>query len=167
MYENTVFQFKKMLVCMDGLLVKAAAHADAKKYDVNILTHERLAPDMFALTKQIQVACDQAKFCAAYLTGQTAPKHEDNETTWKDLRERIKKTVAYLETFKAKDFANAASTKPSPGWAKGQWVTAEEYVNEVALPNFYFHMTTVYALLRSAGVDIGKMDFLGHVNFRK
>jgi hypothetical protein len=166
MYNNAIFQFKKMLTNLDQCLKKAEAFADAKKFDVNVLTSYRLAPDMFPLTKQIQSTCDAAKFCAAYLSGQTAPKHEDNETTFKELHERIQKAVTYLDGFKDQDFANAGSVKVKPGWAKGQWIPADEYLYEVAIPNFYFHLTTAYAILRHAGVDVGKMDYLGKVNMK-
>jgi uncharacterized protein len=166
MKPTPIFQFKKMLLNLDTCLQKGAAFSDNKKFDVNVLTQYRLAPDMFPLTKQIQSACDAAKFCAAYLTGQTAPKHEDNETTWTELRERIKKVVTYLESFKDSDFAEAESIKVKPVWAKGAWLPANEYLYEVAIPNFYFHMTTAYAILRHAGVDIGKMDYLGKVDMK-
>src|SRR5579872_6327313 len=103
MYETQVAQFKKMLKSLDSWMVKAAAHADAKKFDVNQLCESRLIADMFPFAKQVQSTCDAAKFFAARLSGQTAPKHEDNEKTVAELRERIKKTVTYLEGFSAKD----------------------------------------------------------------
>jgi hypothetical protein len=157
-------QFKKMLGSLEVCMTKAAAYADTKKFDVNVLTNYRLAPDMFNFTKQVQSTCDTAKFCAAYLSGQTAPKHEDTETTWTELQARVRKALTYLESFKDDDFANASSVKVKPGWAKGKWLHADEYLNEVAIPNFYFHLMTSYAILRHAGVDIGKMDYLGQVD---
>ena len=161
-----IFQFKKMLHNLDNCLAKAAGYADQKKFDVNVLVGYRLAPDMFSFDKQIQSTCDAAKFCAAYLSGQTPPKHEDNEKTWTELRERIKKVTTYLETFKAEDFAKAESAKVKPGWAKGQWLTGEEYLTEIAIPNFYFHLMASYAILRHAGVDVGKQDYMGALKLR-
>ena len=167
MVFETVTQFKKMLQNLDGMMAKAAAYADHKKFDVNVLVQARLAPDMFPLVKQIQSACDSAKFCAAYLSEQKAPKHEDNETTWTELRERIKKCVTYLETVKPENFTNAAKVKVTPGWAEGRWIMGNEYLETIATPNFYFHLMASYAILRHSGVDIGKMDYLGTVNLKK
>jgi hypothetical protein len=163
MYAHAISQFKKMLKNLDHCMTKASAFADQKKFDVNVLASYRLAPDMFPFTRQIQSACDSAKFGAAYLAGQTPPKHEDNETTWKELHERIAKVMSYLDTLKPGDFANAGDVKVKPAWAKGKWLPAEEYLLEVATPNFYFHVMAAYAILRHAGVDIGKMDYLGSV----
>jgi uncharacterized protein len=163
---QTIFQFKKMLQNLDQCLQKGAAFAEAKKIEADVLAQYRLAPDMFALTKQIQSACDAAKFAAAYLSETTAPKHEDNETTWKQLQERINKVVTYLDGFKAEDFAKAESAIVKPGWAKGQWMHGGAYLAEVSTPNFYFHVTTAYAILRHAGVPVGKMDYLGQVDMQ-
>jgi uncharacterized protein len=163
---NSVFQFKKMLKNLDKCMTKASAFADHKKFDVNILTTYRLAPDMFDFVKQVQSSCDVAKFCAAYLSAQTAPKHEDTETTWAQLHERVQKVVTYLDGFKAADFENASKAKVKPGWAKGQWIEGDNYLNEVAIPNFYFHIMAAYAILRHAGVDIGKQDYLGELSFK-
>lgn len=163
MNTQVIFQFKKMLSNLEQCMDKAAAYSDKKKIDLNVLAEYRLAPDMYPFTKQIQSACDAAKFCAAYLSEQTAPKHEDNEKTWNELRERLNKAITYLETFKDSDFANADKVKVKPGWAKGQWMPAENYLNEIAIPNFYFHVMAAYAILRHVGVDIGKLDYLGKV----
>jgi hypothetical protein len=162
----SILQFKKTLENLDNCMAKAEAYASTKKFDVNVLTHYRLAPDMFALVKQVQSCCDAAKFAAAYLSQQTPPKHEDTEATFADLRTRIQKVIAYLNEFKAADFAGYEKVKVSPGWAKGKWLTGEEYLEEVAIPNFYFHVMTTYAILRHAGVDVGKMDYLGTVNMK-
>ena len=165
-YFDTIKQFNKMLHNLEGWMTKAAAHADAKKFEVDNYCTLRLAPDMFTFVEQIQSTCDSAKFTAAYLSAQTPPKHEDNEVTWKECRERVRKVITYLDGFKASDFAKADSVKVSPGWAKGKWIPANEYVTEVASPNFYFHAMACYALLRHAGVEVGKQDFLGNVNVR-
>ena len=167
MSANSIFQFQKMLKNLDHCMTKASAYADHKKFDVNVLVNYRLAPDMYSFAEQVQSACDAAKFCAAYLSSQTAPKHEDNETTWKELHERIGKVVTYLESFKKSDFEGMSAVKAKPGWAQGQWLTGDEYLEELAIPNFYFHLTTAYDILRHAGVDIGKTDFIGNLNFKK
>lgn len=166
MSAQAIIQFRKMLENLDNCLAKAESHATAKKFDVNVLASYRLAPDMFPLVKQIQSCCDTAKFAAAYLSQQTPPKHEDNETTFADLRARIAKVVGYLSSFQAGDFAGYASVKVSPNWAQGKWLTGDEYLEEVAIPNFYFHVMASYAILRHAGVDVGKMDYLGTVNMK-
>jgi hypothetical protein len=166
MNTHAIFQFKKMLKNLDQCMVKAAAHADQQKYDVNLLASYRIAPDQFPFNEQIQSVCDTAKFCAAYLSGQTPPKHEDTEVTWAECRERINKVLTYLNGFKESDFAKADAVKVKPGWAEGKWIPAEEYLNQMAIPNFYFHVTTAYAILRHAGVNVGKMDFLGETNLR-
>jgi hypothetical protein len=163
---ETILEFKNILKNLDACMKKASAYADHKKFDVNILAGMRLAPDMFPFNKQIQSCCDSAKFCAAYLSGQTAPKHEDNETTWTQLHERIAKVVSYLEGFKASDFEKAAAMQVKPGWAQGKWIGGSEYLQQIAIPNFYFHVMTAYAIMRHNGVDIGKMDYLGQINLQ-
>jgi uncharacterized protein len=163
---DSIFQFNKMLKNLDQCMKKASAYADHKKFEVNVLAESRLAPDMYSFIKQIQSTCDSAKFCAAYLSGQTAPKHEDNETTWSQLHERIRKVVTYLEGFNASSFENAAKIQVKPGWAKGQWIQGDKYLNEIAIPNFYFHLMAAYAIMRHAGVDIGKMDYMGQVSLQ-
>ncbi len=166
MNPQTLFHFRQILINLDQCLDKAAAYADLKKIDLDVLAHYRLAPDMFNLIRQIQSTCDVAKFAAAYLSGQTAPKHEDNEKTWAELHARLKKVIVYLETFKESDFSQAEKAQVKPGWAKGQWLSGGDYFNQVAVPNFYFHAAMTYAILRHAGVDLGKMDFLGPVNLQ-
>jgi hypothetical protein len=166
MYEKNVKQFSKMLKALDGWMVKSAAHADHKKFDVNNFAGSRLIADMYDFTKQVQASCDTAKFYAARLSGKDAPKHEDNEKTWTELRERIKKTVSYLEGFSAKDFEKAPA-KIAPNWAEGKWLHADEYANELQIPNFYFHLNMAYAILRSSGVDIGKQDYIGGLDLKK
>ena len=166
LYENTVPTFLRILHNMEQFFDKAQAHAAAKKYEVDTLLNARLAPDMFALARQVQIACDTAKFTAARLTGKEAPKHEDNETTVAQLRDRIGKTRAYLETFSAKDFQGAEERKVTMPWAPNKWMTGADYAEQMAMPNFYFHAAATYMILRHNGVDLGKMDFLGNVNMR-
>lgn len=154
-------QFAKMLENLDAWIQKATAHATAKKYDANVLVQARLAPDQYAFVRQVQSACDSAKFAAAYLSGREAPKHPDTETTIAELRERIQKALAFVRSVSPSDVAGGEEKKVSPPWLQGGWMTAAEYLVEAATPNFYFHVTTAYAILRHNGVDLGKMDFMG------
>ena len=167
MNKQHVEQMIKMLNNLDAIMAKAAAHADAKKFDVNNFTTERMIADMLPFTKQIQIACDAAKFCVANLSHTKAPAFEDNEKTWSDLRQRITKTTDYLKTMVEADYSKFKEARVSPSWAGGQWLTGEEYFYQQALPNFYFHITTAYALLRRSGVEIGKADYIGALNFKK
>ena len=167
LYEFTTQQFMKMLRNLSSILDKAAQYAEAKKFDMDVLLQSRLAPDQFNLTKQIQIACDTAKLGSSRLTGKDAPAHADDEKTLNDLKARIDSTIAYLETFSAKDFANSATIKVSqPRW-DGQFMTGEEFAGQHMLPNFYFHITTAYAILRNNGVEIGKKDYLGKMPYKR
>ena len=160
---STVPQLAKMLRNVDQWLEKATAHATAKSFDVNVLAQARLAPDQYPLTRQIQAACDSAKYTAAYLGGKTAPSHPDTEQTIAELRQRIETCLGFLETVQEKDFAGAEERRVSPAWLQGKWVRGDDYLTQVALPNFYFHVTTAYAILRHNGVDVGKTDFIGGI----
>jgi hypothetical protein len=159
-----VLEMKKLLSGLDGWLTKAAAHAEAKKFDVNTLFQARLAPDMFPLMRQIQAACDQAKFSASRTAGQEPPAHADNEQTLDDVRKRIASVIAYLDSFKKEDFAGAEQRKVSlPRW-EGKSMSAVDYFVEFSQPNFYFHITTAYAILRHNGVELGKRDYIGSLS---
>jgi hypothetical protein len=163
----TVIQFTKMLHNLSNILDKAAQFADAKKFDVTVLLESRLAPDQFNCLRQIQIACDTAKLGVSRLTGKEAPSHPDTEKTFIEVKARIASTVSYLESFTAKDFAESAGRKISqPRW-EGQYLTGEEFVLHHVVPNFYFHMTTMYSILRHNGVDIGKKDYLGKMPYKK
>lgn len=166
MNARPITHFRNILISLDHCMTKAEAFAETKKIDKNVLANYRLAPDMFCLIKQVQSVCDVAKFCAAYLSEKTPPKHEDNEQTWEQMRARLHTVINYLESFKDTDFTNAEKVQVKPGWAKGQWLTGTDYLNQVAIPNFYFHASMTYAILRHAGADVGKMDFLGKVNLQ-
>ena len=160
--------FEIGLNALIGVLDKAAAHAAAKKIDPPVVLGWRLAPDMFALTRQVQVACDQAKNGSARLAGVEPPKFEDTETTFDQLKERLTKTVAYLKTldFKAIDASSDKEITFPLGPAKGQMKGAD-YLNHFMLPNFYFHLTAAYACARACGVDVGKRDFLGNIPLKR
>ena len=166
MIYDIVLEIKKVLGQMPGWLDKAVAHATAKKFDVNTLLQARLAPDQFPLLRQIQATCDQAKYAVSRTTGKETPSHPDTEQTVDELKARIATVIAYLDTYKKEDFADLASrTVTTPRW-EGKSMTASDYLVQHALPNFFFHSTTAYAILRHNGVDVGKKDFLGQLSFR-
>jgi hypothetical protein len=166
LYEASVPQLKKMLNNADKWLEAAVAHAKTKSFDPAVLLTARLAPDQYPLTRQIPAFCDAAKFAAARLTGKDPPKHPDTETTLDELRARIRAVVEYLDTFTAEDFAGAKDRMIELSFMPGKVMTAGDYLNEMALPNFYFHVTTAYAILRHNGVELGKMIYLGSINLR-
>lgn len=167
LYDITVPQMTKMLRNLSAVLDKGAAYAATKKFDSAVLLASRLAPDQFELSRQVQIACDTAKGCAARLTGKDAPVHEDNEKTLADLKARIEKTVAYLGTFSAKDFDGAEVRHvTTPRW-EGKYLTGQEFAVQHALPNIYFHVATAYSILRHNGVEVGKKDYLGEMPYKK
>jgi hypothetical protein len=164
MSEVSVPTFEITLGALSAVLDKADGHAGAKKFEPNVLLNSRLAPDMFALTRQIQVACDQAKNGSARLAGVEPPKFEDNETTVAQLKERIAKTLAFLKTLDAKAIdASADRTITFPLGPKKGEMKGDDYLTHFVLPNFYFHATAAYAILRHCGVELGKRDFLGSI----
>ena len=131
---------------------------------MNVLASARLAPDQYPLTRQVQSSCDSAKFAAARLSGKEAPKHPDTETTVDELRARIKSCIAFLDTVSAADFKGAETKDVALPFLEGKLIKGADYVNQMALPNFYFHVTHAYAILRHNGVELGKMQFIGHMN---
>ena len=166
MYFDTLGQMKKQLAQMDKWLAIATTHAETKKFDPNVLLTARLSPDQFPFARQVQVACDTAKLTASRLSGKDAPAQADTEATMAELSTRITSTIAYLDGFTAKDFDGAdARTVTQPRW-EGKVMTAHDYFIEHAVPNFYFHLMTVYALLRHNGVPVGKRDYLGTLTQR-
>ena len=153
------------LNALSGVLDKAAAFAAAKKIDPSVLLNTRLAPDMFSLVRQVQVATDLAKNGAARLAGVEPPRFEDKETTIDELKTRLAKTVAFVKTLDAKQIDAAADrqiTFPLGPTNKGE-MKGDDYLNHFVLPNVYFHLTAAYAILRHCGVEIGKQDFLGAI----
>lgn len=166
LYDLTVPQLMKMLRNLDNWIVAATSHAERKKFDVHNLIKARLAPDQFPFDRQVQTACDNAKLIAARLAGKEAPPHSDTETSIEQLRARIAAVCSYLETFTAEDFAEAETRRISLPWMDGKWMRGDEYVVQFALPNFYFHCSTAYAILRHNGVDLGKRDYIGGVPMR-
>jgi uncharacterized protein len=165
MYYQAVSRCTLMLENLESWLNKAEQYADAKKFDVGVLMISSLAPDMKPFIYQVQSACDYVKAAASWLSGQTPPKHEDNEQTIDEVRARIRKTVAFADSVTEARFAGAAEQKISLSWAPGKVLGGEDYLLQMTIPNVYFHITMAYAILRHNGVDIGKMDFLGPVNW--
>ncbi len=166
LYEVTIPQFIKMLGNLSAILDKGAQYADSKKFEMEVLLQSRLAPDQFNLIKQIQIVCDTAKLCAARLMGKDAPIHADTEKSLSELKSRIASVISYLQTLSAKDFTESAGRKISqPRW-EGKYLTGDEFVYQHAIPNFYFHLTTAYSILRHNGVEVGKKDYLGKMPFK-
>ena len=162
MYTASVPVFVKTLTNMLRWLDKAEAHAKARNFDPSVYLTLRLYPDMLPLPAQIRIAGDAAKGCAARLAGKEPPVFEDNETTLDQLRERIRKTLAYLETVSAKDIDGSEEREiviPARNREPRRF-RGEYYLKHWALPNFFFHATTLYALLRHNGVELGKADYL-------
>lgn len=166
-YDLTVTQFSKMLHNLSDLLGKAAQLAETKKFDVEVLLQSRLAPDQFNLIRQIQITCDTAKLCASRLTAKEAPVQSDDEKTLNELKARIDSVISYLGKMSENDYKEAAGRHISqPRW-EGQYLTGQEFVQHHAIPNFYFHLTTAYAILRHNGVEVGKKDYLGKMPYKK
>jgi hypothetical protein len=164
MYNASAPRFVNILKNLSGILDKAQAHCDAKKIDPLVLTSARLFPDMFPLTRQIQIATDGAKGAMARLAGVDIPKFEDTEKTIPELKERIAKTIAFIETIKPAQVDGTEGKEivlPPGGGGKERRFTGIQFLLGWAHPNFYFHVTTTYNLLRHNGVEIGKLDYLG------
>jgi uncharacterized protein len=164
-YHRAIAQCAQNLKNLDVCLSKAERYAASKQFDVGVLMAGRLAPDMQTFIYQVQSACDYVKHAAGHLSGQAPPKHEDNETTIDEVRARIRKTVAYVESVGPAQYAGAASRKIKLSWAPGKVIGGDDYLLQVAIPNIYFHIAMAYAILRHNGVEIGKMDFLGPMRF--
>jgi hypothetical protein len=164
MYQASVPVFQRTLKALDVILDKAAAYAAERKIDPNVLLTARLYPDMFALTRQVQIATDHAKGASARLAGVDVPNFSDTEATFPDLKARIAKTLEFIASVKPAQIDGSEgrdiSLKAGPRELnfKGQ-----DYLLFFALPNFYFHVTTAFAILRHNGVPVGKLDFLGAV----
>ncbi|WP_244981620.1 DUF1993 domain-containing protein [Corallococcus exercitus] len=157
---------KKQLGQLGKWLETAAAHAKAKSFDPNLYLGFRLAPDQLPFVKQVQIACDAAKLGASRLTGKAAPSHADTEQTLEELGARVRSTIEYLDTLTAKDFEGAATRViTNPRW-EGKVMSGADNFLEHIIPNFYFHLTHTYALLRHNGVNLGKADYLGTLSLR-
>ncbi len=155
--------FQRHLQALSKMLDKAAAYAAEKKFDESILVNARLSPDMFALARQVQIAGDFAKGCMARLSDSEIPKYDDTEKTLAELQARIQKTLEFVSSIDAAKCANCESKALKVKLGGNEYdFTGESYVRDAALPHFYFHVTTAYAILRAQGVAIGKLDYLGN-----
>jgi uncharacterized protein len=163
MYDTSIPVIIHGLKSLNGLLTKTLAHCEAKKLAPEAFLSFRLFPDMFPLTRQIQLVTDFAKGCGARLAGQPVPSFADTETTLPELQARIAKTIALLEGFDKSLFKDAATRSVTVRVRRDEelTMTGEVYFNRFVLPNFYFHMTTAYNILRHNGVELGKNDFMG------
>jgi hypothetical protein len=162
MYQASIPVFIRMLGNLSAILDKAAAHANAKNIDPSVFINARLSPDMYPLSRQVQIATDVVKGCAARLAGKEVPSYEDNETTFAELKARIDKTVAFIQSVSPEQI-NGSEERTITFKLGGKEVSflGLPYLLNFVLPNVYFHITTTYAILRHNGVGLGKMDFLG------
>ncbi len=162
MYQASAPRFANTLKNLSAILDKAKAHAEAKKIDELVLTSSRLYPDMLAFARQVQIACDSSKGAVARLAGVEIPKHEDTEKTFDELKERIAKTLAFIDTVKPAQI-DGSEEKEVVLKLQGKDVPFKglQYLLGFAWPNFYFHVATAYNILRHNGVEIGKRDFIG------
>jgi hypothetical protein len=165
-YEVSVHQFVLSLQNIKNILKKAETYSKDKNFSTELLLHTRLFPDMFALGQQIQTACDAAKFCASRLSQVSAPKFEDKDESFDELLHRIDKTIEYLNSLTANDFKDFDARKIKFPWKPGKELNGKDYLIQFALPNFYFHISTAYNILRSIGLELGKADFLGQINWQ-
>jgi hypothetical protein len=163
-YQSSVPVFERSLTAFLGILDKAQAHAEARKFDPTNYLSIRLSPDMFPLTRQIQTFCDQAKNGSFRLAGKEAPALEDKETTFAEVRQRVQKTLDLVKSIDAKAFDGGEDREiVLPLGPNKMKIQGANYLLHFVLPNFYFHLATAYDILRSGGVEIGKRDFMGAV----
>lgn len=161
-YDISIPVLTRGLTNLSSILDKAAAHAGARKFDPAVLAQARLFPDMFPLARQVQITCDTAKGAAGRLAGIDIPKHEDTEATLDELKQRIAKTLDFVKSVKAEQMKGAESKAIELKFPNRTITfTGLSYLTDFVLPNFFFHESMTYALLRSSGIELGKMDFLG------
>ena len=163
MYQASVPVFVRMLGNLSTILGKAATYAETRKFDPSVLINARLAPDMLPLAFQVRTACDSAKGCAARLAGIDVPSYPDTETTFAELQARIAKTIDFMKSLKAEQIDGSEERTIVLKLRQEMQFKGQAYLLGFALPNFYFHTTTAYAILRHNGLDIGKGDFLGSI----
>lgn len=164
LYDLTIPVLTRGLTNLSAILDKGAAHATAKKIDPKVLADSRVIADMFPLKRQVQIACDTAKGAAARLAGVDIPKHEDTESTIDELKVRIAKTVDFVQSVK-RDQVDAGAKREIVLQFPNLTLkfSGQDYLTKFVLPNFYFHVTAAYVILRKNGVDIGKSDYLGNI----
>jgi len=163
MYSASIPVFKQMLSSLHEVLVKAETHISAKNIDPNALLQARLFPDMFQLLRQVQIAADFARGVSARLAGAAVPAYDDSEKTFADLKVLIGKTLAFLDSLDATQYDGSETREIvlRPGTPKEKKLSGQAYLLHYGLPQFFFHVTTAYAILRHNGVEIGKKDFMG------
>jgi len=161
-YDASIPVMIHTLESLSKILDKAVAQANERDMPLSELLDARLAPDMFPLTRQIQIATDSVKGCAARLTGNEVPSFEDNEASFPELQERIAKTIAYVKGFTPEQFEGSETRKIEIKTPRQSFeFIGRDFLTRFVLPNLYFHVTTAYALLRHKGIEIGKFDYLG------
>ncbi len=162
MYQASIPSFLRMLANLSAILDKVAAHAEAKKIDQSIFVNGRLTPDMFPLSRQVQIATDMVKGCAARLAGIEVPSYEDNESSFSELQARIEKTKIFLESVSAGQIDGSEDRKITVKFGSRELnFLGQAYLFDFVIPNFHFHLSTTYAILRHHGVEIGKKDYTG------
>jgi hypothetical protein len=162
MYQASIPAFVRMLGNLSAILDKAAVHAEAKKIDPAVFVNARLAPDMFPLSRQVQIATDMVKGCAARLAGIEVPRYEDNETTFAELQARIDKTKAFIQSVNASQIDGSEKRPITLKFGSRELsFLGQPYLLDFVLPNFHFHLSMTYAILRHNGVEIGKKDYVG------
>jgi uncharacterized protein len=162
MYASTIPMVIDNLKALSKLLTKAESDVETRKFDKSVVLGTRIYPDMFPLLKQVQLVTDFAKGCGARLSGTVIPSYPDEEKTFEELQARITKTIAFLEGLDAKAFDGAGTRDVTMKvGGKDVTMTGQKYFSAAFLPNFFFHMTTAYNILRSMGVPLGKGDFMG------
>ncbi|SDX06912.1 DUF1993 domain-containing protein [Nitrosomonas communis] len=162
-YTTSVPVFKQLLKSLSAILTKAEAYAIEKKFEPKVLLDARLFPDMFPLIRQVQVAADFAKSVSARLAGVEVPVYEDNEQTFADLQARISKTLSFIESLTPTQFEGSETREIvlRPGTPKEKKLVGHNYLYHYGMPQFFFHVTTAYAILRHNGLEVGKVDFMG------
>jgi uncharacterized protein len=165
MYHQAILQCTRAFLTIEAWLDKAERSAEQKEFDVNVLMQSRLAPDMAPFVYQVQSASDYHKAGAAWLSGQKPPRFEDNERTIDEVRARIRKTAEFTRSVTSDQYDNASEQRVKVSWAPGKVIEGQDYLLQITIPNVYFHICMAYAILRKDGVDVGKMDFLGSMNF--
>ena len=163
MYQASIPHFILMLDNLSAILDKTEAHAKAKNIDQGVFVNARLAPDMYPLGRQIQIAADMAKACAARLAGIDVPRHEDNEMTFADLKARIAKTITFLQSVNVDQINGSDGRMVTITMHDKEAVySGQHYLLDIIIPHFYFHVTTAYAILRHQGVELGKSDYINN-----
>tara|TARA_R110000868_G_scaffold104087_5_gene286274 strand:- start:3863 stop:4381 length:519 start_codon:yes stop_codon:yes gene_type:complete len=167
LHELVTLQFSTTLEALNNILTKAEQHASDRGFSADAFLATRFAPDMFALARQVQISTDIAKGAVARLTNTKAPVFEDNETTMADLKIRIGRTIEFIAGTKEKDYEGYEKLSMTFPWVPGKALGGKDFLVGHAIPNFYFHVATTYDLLRMAGVNLGKADFLGKQNWKE